>query len=276
MKSLFHTIFALFSSVVFANSYNIDVANTAVWLSGAAYCGKENYKTMKLSGPATNFIVDNILYDPKTDLQGYIGFLKSTKTIYVVFRGSSSKLNWMADFEATKRKYETYPECECDVHHGFYDATKNLKQQTINYVKEIIEVTGYKNLIITGHSLGAAIAQLISMELFAVNVQNQIYNFGQPRIGDEKYAKFVNHIMEDFARFTHNKDMIPHTPPKDMGYMHSCIEIFEDKYGILNDCSSSECEDSKCSDQYRLSQTNIDDHMVYLGHYLDCGNSTYY
>ena len=74
-----------------------------------------------LSGPATSFIVETILYDPKTDLQGYTGILKSTKTIYVVFRGSSSKLNWMADFEVTKREYDTYPECDCKVHHGFYD-----------------------------------------------------------------------------------------------------------------------------------------------------------
>jgi hypothetical protein len=273
MKLLFHTIFALFYGALFA--YNADISNTAVWLSGAAYCGKENYKTMKLSGPATNFIVDGVLYDPKTDLQGYTGILKSTKTVYVVFRGSSSKLNWMADFEVTKRQYYTYPECECKVHNGFYDATENLKDYVIKSVREIKEKTGYSNVIVTGHSLGAAVAQLIGMELSAVDIKNQIYNFGQPRIGDENYATFVNTISEELVRFTHDRDMVPHVPPREMGYLHSCREVFESESGKLKECSSVECEDPKCSDQYRLSQTNTEDHSIYLGHYLDCGNSTY-
>lgn len=273
MNSLFYTIFTLFYVSLFA--YNSEIANTAVWLSGAAYCGKDNYKTMKLSGPATNFIVNNVLYDAKSDLQGYVGILKSTKTIYVVFRGSSSKLNWMADFEVTKRQYDTYPECKCKVHHGFYDATENLKDYVIKSVREIKEKTGYSSVIVTGHSLGAAIAQLIGMELSAIDIKNQIYNFGQPRVGDDKYALFVNVISEELVRFTHNKDMVPHIPPREMGYLHSCREVFEGANGYIAECSSSECEDSKCADQYRLSQTNTEDHMIYLGHYLDCSNSTY-
>uniref|UniRef100_A0A6C0DV16 Fungal lipase-type domain-containing protein n=1 Tax=viral metagenome TaxID=1070528 RepID=A0A6C0DV16_9ZZZZ len=274
MKLFFHIIFALFYGALFA--YNKDVSNTAVWLSGAAYCGMDNYKTMKLSGPATNFIVENVLYEPKTDLQGYIGILKSTNTIYIVFRGSSSKLNWMADFEFTKREYDTYSDCECKVHHGFYDATENLKDQVINLVREIKYKTGFSSVIVTGHSLGAAIAQLIGMELSAVDIKNQIYNFGQPRIGDDKYAKFVNVISKELVRFTHDKDMVPHVPPREFGYLHSCREVFEDKYGKLTECSSAECEDTKCADQYRLSQTNTEDHSIYLGHYLDCGNSTFW
>uniref|UniRef100_A0A6C0JYL3 Fungal lipase-type domain-containing protein n=1 Tax=viral metagenome TaxID=1070528 RepID=A0A6C0JYL3_9ZZZZ len=273
MKLLFHTIFALFYGALFA--YNRDISNTAVWLSGAAYCGKDSYKSMKLSGPATSFIVDSILYDPKTDLQGYTGILKSTRTIYVVFRGSSSKLNWVADFEVTKRNYDTYPECECKVHRGFYDATKNLKDQVINSMKILKEQTGFSNVIVTGHSLGAAIAQLMGMELSAVNIKNKIYNFGQPRIGDKKYARFVNSISEELVRFTHYKDIVPHVPPMEMGYLHSCREIFEDDTGKTTECSLSECEDSKCADQYKLSKTNMEDHMIYLGHYLDCSNSTY-
>jgi hypothetical protein len=256
---------------------NLNDANIAVWLSGAAYCGKENYKTMQLSGPAINFQVTDVLYDSETDLQGYVGLLKKTNTIYVVFRGSSSKLNWQADFEIIRREYYTYPECDCSVHTGFYKATINLKDKTIESVQKLIFKTGFKNVIITGHSLGAAVAQLIGMELHAIDVYNEVYNFGQPRVGNDKYANFVNTIMKDqfLFRFTHNKDMVPHIPPRAIGYLHSCREIFEDGSGNLKDCSIMDCEDPKCSDQYRLSQTNTDDHSYYLDHFLDCGNSTY-
>ena len=89
-------------------SYSLHDANTSVWLSGAAYCNKEMYGTMKLSGPATGFIVTNILYDKQTDLQGYIGLMTSTKTIYVVFRGSSSFLNWIDDLKIKKIQATIY------------------------------------------------------------------------------------------------------------------------------------------------------------------------
>ena len=46
--------------------------NTCVWLSGASYCGKDNYKSMIVGGPASGFVYKDTLYDVKTDLQGYI------------------------------------------------------------------------------------------------------------------------------------------------------------------------------------------------------------
>jgi hypothetical protein len=254
--------------------WDLNIANTSVWLSGASYCGMENYKTMQLGGPATNFQVTNVLYDEETDLQGYIGLLKSTRMMYVVFRGSSSRLNWRADFEIIRRDYDTYPECECSVHTGFYKATENLKDETIYAVSNLKRETGYKTVIVTGHSLGAAVAQLMGMELTAVDIYNEVYNYGQPRIGNNKYAEFVNKIMKSLYRFTHDRDMVPHIPPRDVGYLHSCREIFEDKMGKLKECSSAKCEDPECADQYRLSQTNTDDHSYYLGHFLDCANST--
>jgi predicted lipase len=266
-------LLSAFSYEKFDNS----VANTAVWLSGAAYCGKENYKTMKLSGPATDFIVSEILYDSETDLQGYVGILKSKSTIYVVFRGSSSKLNWKADFEIIRTNYYTYPECKCSVHSGFYKATINIKDKAIEYVLNLQKKYKYKNVIVTGHSLAAAVGQLIGLELTASNIENQVYNFGQPRIGNDKYSNFVNIVMDKkIYRITHNKDIVPHTPPRNIGYMHSCKEIFEDKYGYLIECSSDDCEDPNCSDQFSLSQTNTNDHSYYLGHYLNCENSTTY
>jgi hypothetical protein len=274
MKRLFHTIMA--AAALFARAkLDLNIANTAVWLSGASYCGMDNYKTMRLAGPATNFQVTDVLYDKETDLQGYVGLLKSTKTIYVVFRGSSSRLNWRADFEIIRIDYDSYPECDCSVHTGFYKATMNLKDATIYAVSKLKRETGYKNLIVTGHSLGAAVAQLIGMELFAVDIDNEVYNYGQPRIGNNKYAEFVNEIFETVYRFTHDRDMVPHIPPRDVGYLHSCREIFEDKIGNLRECSSAECEDPECADQYRLAQTNTEDHSYYLGHFLDCANSTY-
>lgn len=251
--------------------------NTAVWLSGAAYCGKENYKTMVLLGPAKGFLYKETLHDVKTDLQGYIGVLPNTKTIYVVLRGSSSTLNWLDDFEIKQIPYHTYPECNCNVHKGFYDSVLGIANKTIESIHMLKQKYPTYSVVVTGHSYGASTSQLLAMELEKYGIPTIMYNFGQPRVGDKKYASFVNAILSTDAhyRVTHNKDIVPHVPPMDgFQYYHSCIEIFEDSYGNLNTCSEVDCEDPKCADQYKLTQTNTEDHSYYLGHPLTCENST--
>lgn len=263
---------AFLSSVL---SYDSTQLNTGVWLSGAAYCGKDNYKTMILGGPASGFIYKDTLYDVKTDLQGYIGILPTTKTIYVVIRGSSSVMNWLDDFEIKLVPYNTFPECNCTVHYGFYNSALGVASKTIDTVKMLQkQYTGY-SVVVTGHSYGASCGQLLAMELSKNGVHAKLYDYGQPRVGDAKYAAFVNTKITEYYRTTHNKDIVPHVPPTEvLGYLHSCREIFEDSTGKLTVCSATNCEDPMCADQYKLSQTNGDDHSYYLGHHLTCEDST--
>ena len=54
-------------NTVFDPVFEPSQSNIAVWLSGAAYCGMDSYKTMKLTGPAEGFEVADVLYDPATD-----------------------------------------------------------------------------------------------------------------------------------------------------------------------------------------------------------------
>jgi Lipase (class 3) len=255
-------------------AYDQDQSKICVYLSGAAYCGKDKYKTMQLSGPASGFVYEDTLYDVKTDLQGFVGYLSSKKTIYVSLRGSSSVLNWLDDAEVKLVDYTSWPTCSCKVHYGFYRSAEGVKNKTIETVKLLKKRFPMYSVIMTGHSYGASTVQLLGMELQKSGINVEIYNYGQPRIGDAKYAGFVNTIIEDYWRFTHNKDMVPHVPPiSGFGYLHSCREVFEDGTGKLNICSEANCEDPKCADQYSLTQTNTDDHSYYLGHRVDCANS---
>ena len=266
-------LFLVFLSMV--SSYDSSQLNTCVWLSGAGYCGKDKYNTMILGGPATGFTYKETIYDSKTDLQGYIGILPTTKSIYVVIRGSSSVMNWLDDFEVKLVPYDTFPECNCNVHYGFYNSALGVVNKTIESVKSLkLKYPSY-SVMVTGHSYGAACGQLLAMELVKNSINVKLYNYGQPRVGDAKYAAFVNTKISEYYRTTHNKDIVPHVPPiEGFGYQHSCREIFEDSTGNVTVCSANNCEDTKCADQFSLIQTNGDDHSYYLGHHLSCEDST--
>lgn len=269
--NIFFLLYLFLSKV---QSYDLQQLNTCVWLSGAAYCGKDKYKTMILAGPASTFTYKETIYDIATDLQGYIGILPTTKSIYVVLRGSSSTMNWLDDFEVKLVPYNTFPECNCKVHYGFYNSALKVANKTIDSVKFLRAQYPLYSVVVTGHSYGAAVGQLLAMELERKGIDVKMYNYGQPRVGDAKYAAFVNTKIPEYYRATHNKDVVPHVPPIDVfGYLHSCREIFEDSNGNLNLCSAINCEDPKCADQFNLYQTNGDDHLYYLGHRVSCEES---
>ena len=273
----FLLIFNLFTNLVnivtLVNSKTVDVNHlyNGVWLSGAAYCEKDNYMT--IGGPVVGFIYKDTLYDVKTDIHGYIGTLSSIKSIYVVLRGSSSVMNWLDDFEVRLVPYSSYPECDCSVHNGFYRSILNIKNKTIETVKILKRIYPDYSVVFTGHSYGASCSQLLAMELEKEGIQTKIYNYGQPRVGDKKYSIFVNTIINEYWRVTHNKDIVPHVPPTELKYLHSCTEIFEDENYKLNECSNTNCEDITCANQYKIYQTNGDDHMYYLQHKLSCNDS---
>ena len=40
-----------------------------------------------------------MIYNEKFDIEGYVGILPSDESIYVVFRGSVSKVNFYSDYD---------------------------------------------------------------------------------------------------------------------------------------------------------------------------------
>ena len=267
MKRLLLSLFGL------VKAYNISQLTIGAWLSGAAYCGKDQYHSMIVSGPAARFVVKDTLYDAVTDIQGYTGILDNT--IYIVLRGSSSVMNWLDDIEVKLEEYVTFPECECYVHRGFYRSALGIRDATIQSVNNIVREYPQYNVILTAHSYGASAGQLLAMELEKAGIDVSIYNYGQPRVGDKKYAAFAETKIDNIWRTTHNKDIVPHLPPTvGFGYFHSCREIFEDTSGGLTLCSATNCEDPECANQFSLIHTNSNDHLYYLGHRLSCEEST--
>lgn len=251
------------------SAFALSQAETSLWLSAAAYCGKDAYPTHKFGGPTAGFVYTATLVDKKSDIEGFVGYLPSDKSIYVAFRGSSDVRNWVTNLDAWKTDYTSYPECNCEVHKGFYKAEQAVLSDAKAAVQKLKQTYPSYSVKVTGHSLGAAVAHLMAMDLAKAGYAPSVYNFGQPRVGDKSYASFAGTKVPTW-RVTHNRDIVPHIPlTSGMDYYHECTEQFEDVAGNLHTCNQS-CEDPSCADQYSLRQTNVDDHMLYLGLDVSC------
>ena len=174
--------------------FDLNLANTSLYLSSAAYCDPSTYMDQTYIGPSSGFVTYSTIDDSKYDTHGFIGYRIDDETIYVVFRGSEDIANWIDNIRIT---FADYPYCSgCQVHKGWYETYKNVIDQIMTDVSALnIEFPNYK-VIVTGHSLGAALAGLTVVDLQMINSNVQLYNFGSPRVGKSSiiFLFFFNFI----------------------------------------------------------------------------------
>ena len=268
LGSMYYSVFLAYvialvvSAVSLKGSFDLSMATTALWHSENAYCSPDTYLTRPNKGALAGFVPVYTVNDPAHDTQGYIGYTASQSTIYVSFRGSQSTKNWISNLDAV---LTDYPLCaNCKVHKGFYTAEQNSIAQIISQVKTLKQQFPSYQIVVTGHSLGAALATLTAIDIQAAVGPVRLFNFGSPRIGDPAFSVWASGYLADHNRITHHKDMVVHTPTG-ARLQHISGEWYEPDNAVspvaVSPCSGY--EDPKCSYQWYMG--NIDDHLWYMG-----------
>lgn len=160
-----------------------------------------------------------------------------------------------------------------DLHDGFQTAWEATASDILNAVQVQLNAHPGANVLVTGHSLGAAIASLdyayLTCQLQGTSVSSIV--FGQPRTGNQVYAN----SMPSYTHIVNGKDPIPHLPPVAPsytfnGYWHAPGEVWinpANGYAAVN-CPGE--ENQNCSDSIPFNETDILDHIgLYFGVLLD-------
>lgn len=134
----------------------------------------------------------------------------------------------------TKTAYPHYKNGTGQVHYGFHKAWQQLEAAGLTTMIESM-FAGYPDadILITGHSLGGALAQMASLEM----KQNPIYNtlsigkvqsitFGSPRWCDQTIATLYRNVVDSNWRIVNQRDVIPTAPLMHLGYHHTgCVPL---------------------------------------------------
>jgi len=126
------------------------------------------------------------------------------------------------------------------IHAGFQRAAESIWSQLQQLLKDYRR-TG-DQLILTGHSLGGALAMLTAARFASESRSDEvdaIYTFGQPRAGDRDFARrFDRDFGERAYRFVNHFDLVTRLPPRMLGYGHAGQLRFLDEDGVLHESPS--------------------------------------
>ncbi|TAQ83441.1 hypothetical protein B7494_g8232 [Chlorociboria aeruginascens] len=164
-------------------------------------------------------------YAHASEQEGYITLDSVREVIVLSLRGTYSLENYIEDIEFL------FVPCDdlvagCLAEAGFYGNFLSIYSLVLPTIEDLTSRYPSYKLIITGHSLGAAVATLAAGYLREAGYPCDLYTYGSPRVGNDILADFVTAQQGVTARTTHLDDPVPRLPPLLLGYRHTSPEYW--------------------------------------------------
>ncbi len=159
------------------------------------------------------------------DTQAFM--FRTSEYMVLAFRGSQETRDWytnismtLRDFTVRKSGVTTLSSYKGRVHSGFFLAWASIERSVLDQIAQwkqqsMAEGKPLPPLLITGHSLGGALASMAAASLNENGVEVVgVYTFGQPRVGDWQFSRQLSKRLDGrIFRFINNNDVVPHLPP---------------------------------------------------------------
>jgi len=185
-----------------------------------------------------------------TRLDTYALIVRSDEAMYVVFRGSATLKNALLDLRYQVADGQTMEEYADEasmhlppgvqVHSGFLDAWRSLRAEVLDTFEAICAEESQRSgasarsmrLVVSGHSMGGALAMFASLELASrmrkrnwhpFTAGHVTYTFAAPRVGNAKFARLCDLTFPKPSQLwavQRSNDAVPHLPFAAWGFRH--------------------------------------------------------
>ena len=148
-------------------------------------------------------------------VEGHVG--EYGKKIILVFRGSDGTADWIDNLKFGKRKSPAgWFKKRYRLHQGFMEQYESIKPK----ISRILTDYTVKEIVVTGHSLGGALATICAADLSKFfNVE--LITFGSPRVGTPLFARYVNKSIKNITRYRYGSDPVSAVPFFGWGFHHT-------------------------------------------------------
>lgn len=207
-----------------ASAYSL---SNAYWLARAARIAYQDKDQIEQA--VRQIGLDRFAFLSQGDTEGFVA--ANDRIIVVAFRGTQP--SHLKDLLADARIHKVPGPLGGLVHSGFLHAFELVESAMIDAVRSFRDQR--QSLWCTGHSLGAALAVIAVAKLLADGqTVNGLYDFGQPRVGDQAFVnEFERRINGCYFRFVNNNDTVTRVPPREFGYDHMGALRYIDTEGTI-------------------------------------------
>ena len=160
--------------------------------------------------------------------------MKLDSSVFVVFRGTETEnfWDWRIDADVRQCVDSVIGERGGLVHKGFSDGLESVWEPVRKTLDEWSRSGVSSNVLVSGHSLGAALAELAAVRIactYGCERIASVYTFGKPRVGNAVYVDFMTTLLGSrFFAIVNRNDIVPRIPPEKWGYKPSgtlcCID----------------------------------------------------
>lgn len=188
----------------------------------------------------------------------FVGFWPAQSSVVVAHQGTNPLhlLSVLTDmnFELMNPDPHLFPNISSDihVHSGFALEHKKTAGQILAEVKRLMAGHSSTDVILIGHSLGGALAELDTL-FMKLNLPEGTtvrgVTFGTPRVGNPGWATYFDSQIAHFTRINNKRDVVPTVPGRRFGFRHPREEIHIQEDGSVVTCpGDDDGTDPQCSD----------------------------
>ena len=150
--------------------------------------------------------------------------------LVMVFRGTEADVrDVLTDLDFFPKRWRLPSGPAGRVHRGFARALRHV----LAVLKAALPPPEGKPLVVTGHSLGGAMATLGASLLQPAG----LYTFGEPRVGNNEFAAAMNRQVDagmTYQRFVDCCDIVTRVPPGFAGFRHAGDLHYIDRHGQIH------------------------------------------
>lgn len=273
------------------------------WFFDDSVCGYIASSQRGLFNSSNEFLQKNE-YPPKDPFLKKLEYLQNDHhTVIISLRGTRSVLDTLTDLKFDMTPYllpgTHIPMCgsQCKVHAGFHEYYRNTFDVIHPYIVSELKKGGPNTkLVLVGHSLGGAVALLLSLHYLALGVKNlEVVTMGQPLVGNQEFVDWADSVLgsqyslnektanRKWLRVIHRDDMVTTVPRgsflqrysqfNNQIYLNASAANAAPRQDQIVDCRSGNNAQCIAGDvlQFRPATDYILSHNTYFRHLGLCG-----
>lgn len=182
---------------------------------------------------------------------GYVA--KKNDELVVVIRGTDGAQEWGDDLDFLMQPHPN-PGVPGFVDQGFFKIYSTLNFHPIGVpnkpmpvIQGIQSVVGINKILVLGHSLGAAIATYLLLDLNLENCAASGCLFASPRTGNSEFIDFFEAKVLNYDLFNYERDVVPKVPVADILHFSTYKDLCQVKTIPAAACDATISDSPQCN-----------------------------